>query len=318
MASTSRTDVDICNEALQELGEDIDGIDSLNASGTKEEKACARIYEKTRDRLMKKHPWNFTKRSVSVEQNDNSRHTLLQSAGGWTVSGVATEYYLPLANAKSFRGKPDAVYEDGTAMTEGTVGTLSAGEWAWDDNDSLDRPTIYVRLSDSTDPDTKFAADNDYLEGEYDTPPFEWAYALPYPADTLQVWYIDLNISAAKQSVAYNNRQSLLLTATREASWEVANYRLLYDSNEADIVYAARVTDPELFDELFDQALVYELAQKLAIILTSNRALKAGMVAQRDEATREARKYNAIEKNVRRERTLTTQRPTTAWAGKGR
>jgi len=40
-------------------------------------------------------------------------------------------------------------------LTAGTVGSLTAGTWDYGDNDSLGYNTIYVRLTDSTDPDTK-------------------------------------------------------------------------------------------------------------------------------------------------------------------
>ena len=43
-------------------------------------------------------------------------------------------------------------------MTPGTVGSLSAGQWDWGDNDALGYSTIYVRLADGADPDSKAAA----------------------------------------------------------------------------------------------------------------------------------------------------------------
>jgi hypothetical protein len=75
----------------------------------------------------------------------------------WTLSGTGTnEYYLQISGG----GDPNIyqafnVFEDSSAMTEGTAGSLSAGQWDWADNDSLGYSTVYVRLSDSTDPDTK-------------------------------------------------------------------------------------------------------------------------------------------------------------------
>ena len=49
-------------------------------------------------------------------------------------------------------------------MSAGTAGTLASGEWDWADNDALGFTTIYVRLSDDTDPDSK--ADG-YVQAEY-------------------------------------------------------------------------------------------------------------------------------------------------------
>jgi len=49
-------------------------------------------------------------------------------------------------------------------MTEGAVGVLQLGEWAFANNDSLGFGTIYVRLSDDTDPDSK---DLGYVQSDY-------------------------------------------------------------------------------------------------------------------------------------------------------
>ena len=77
----------------------------------------------------------------------------------WTASGSGTnEYYLEAAGG----GAPgvncsadNEVYIDSVVATQGTAGSLSAGEWDWADNDALGFSTHYVRLSDGTDPDTK-------------------------------------------------------------------------------------------------------------------------------------------------------------------
>jgi hypothetical protein len=76
----------------------------------------------------------------------------------WTASGSGTnEYYLRTAanGNPGFAAQPDNVYINGTNATEGTAGSLTAGQWDYADNDTLGYSTIYVRLSDGTDPDTK-------------------------------------------------------------------------------------------------------------------------------------------------------------------
>lgn len=86
------------------------------------------------------------------------------SAFQWTASGSGTNEYYVEASGGGDSGIPevDAVYEDGSAMTEGTVGSLAVGEWVWGDNDTLGYNTIYVRLTDETDPDGKA---NDFITG---------------------------------------------------------------------------------------------------------------------------------------------------------
>jgi hypothetical protein len=81
------------------------------------------------------------------------------SSNFWTASGSGTnEYYY---NQTTPDYKPLNVQENGTDMTEGTAGSLNAGEWAWGDNDTIGENRIYVRLSDGADPDSKAA---DYVE----------------------------------------------------------------------------------------------------------------------------------------------------------
>lgn len=82
------------------------------------------------------------------------------SSYSWTLSGSGTnEYYLRTAanGNPGFAATPALVYANGASVTSGTVGSLAAGRWAYGDNDALGYSTIYIRLSDSTDPDTKSA-----------------------------------------------------------------------------------------------------------------------------------------------------------------
>lgn len=76
----------------------------------------------------------------------------------WTASGSGTnEYYLSLSGPADpgFSATPGSVQINGTDATAGSVGSLAAGEWAYGDNDTLGYSTIYVRLSDGADPDSK-------------------------------------------------------------------------------------------------------------------------------------------------------------------
>lgn len=84
----------------------------------------------------------------------------------WLLSGSGTaEYYLRKPSPPYDPGidRPDIVYENSSSMDIGVLGSLAAKEWAWGNNDSLGYDTVYVRLTDATDPDTKAA---DYVEAE--------------------------------------------------------------------------------------------------------------------------------------------------------
>lgn len=74
----------------------------------------------------------------------------------WTVSGSGTnEYYVTLVGGTDpSLSAPTTFLENGTAISEGTAGSLSAGEYDYADNDSLGFSTVYVRLtSGGPDPD---------------------------------------------------------------------------------------------------------------------------------------------------------------------
>jgi hypothetical protein len=94
---------------------------------------------------------------VTNWQQDNIRTAQFR----WVASGSGTaEYYLQTAGGATvgMAASPPTsggVYINGSAATKATLGSLAAGNWGYGDNDALGYDTIYVRLSDGTDPDTK-------------------------------------------------------------------------------------------------------------------------------------------------------------------
>jgi hypothetical protein len=82
--------------------------------------------------------------------------SLINSSYKWTDSvAVPNEYHVELAaGGDPSVSQPTTVYLAASAMTEGTLGSLAAGEWAYGDNDTLGYNTLYVRLSGNADPDT--------------------------------------------------------------------------------------------------------------------------------------------------------------------
>jgi hypothetical protein len=107
--------------------------------------------------------------------------SLRSAAYSWTASGSGTnEYYLRTAASGNpgFAAQPNNLYINGANATEGTAGSLTAGQWDYADNDTLGYSTIYVRLSDGTDPDTKT---NGYVSF-YQTPRATEHIRFPYGA----------------------------------------------------------------------------------------------------------------------------------------
>ncbi len=96
--------------------------------------------------------------SASNDNGGGTRWVALVEAGTykWTASG--NEFYVELAGGGDpSLTEPKAVTTDGTYVsdTNGTLGSLNVGEWDWGDNDALGYSTVYVRLDDGADPDTK-------------------------------------------------------------------------------------------------------------------------------------------------------------------
>lgn len=88
------------------------------------------------------------------------RTSIVTSELQWTLSSSGTnEYYLEVSGGgdpSSVLDSVISVYEGGTLMVKGSVGSLGVGEWSYGDNDSLGFNTIYVRLTGGTaDPDDK-------------------------------------------------------------------------------------------------------------------------------------------------------------------
>lgn len=101
----------------------------------------------------------------STGGSETFTNLLEDTVDNWTVSASGTaEYFIPNTSSKYAAAKPDKVYLNGAEAAEGSIGTLGIGQWAHGDNDALGYNTIYVRLSDGTDPDTKAATDVSYVK----------------------------------------------------------------------------------------------------------------------------------------------------------
>ncbi len=76
----------------------------------------------------------------------------------WTASGSGTnEYFVRLTagTANPHIGTPVSVLINNVTATQGSLGSLAVTTWGYGDNDSLGYSTVYVRLTDGTDPDSK-------------------------------------------------------------------------------------------------------------------------------------------------------------------
>jgi hypothetical protein len=82
----------------------------------------------------------------------------------WTASGSGTNEYYLLNSATGYTAtEPDRVKELGVILVKGSLGSLGISQWGWGDNDALGYNTIYIRLTDEADPDSK-CGDEDYVQ----------------------------------------------------------------------------------------------------------------------------------------------------------
>lgn len=97
--------------------------------------------------------------ALSATPSDYTVDIVSSATYDWTQSPSlgANVYYLQAeGGGQTGLNEPLSITENGTLMTKnGSISVLAAGEWGWGNADSLGYNTIYVRLADSTDPDTK-------------------------------------------------------------------------------------------------------------------------------------------------------------------
>jgi hypothetical protein len=89
-----------------------------------------------------------------------------------------------------------------------------------------------------------------------DEPYGDWEYAYAYPSDCITIRKI-YNIAGDDEPIEYELAAAPSLT-----------YRMILTSYpEAELVYTARVTDPNMFDPIFAVALSWRLAADLSVAL---------------------------------------------------
>lgn len=116
------------------------------------------------------------------------------------------------------------------------------------------------------------------------TPDFDYDYMYQLPQDPLCLRVLNTNL-------------------LDDEAWEIesyitdsAQYRvLLTDETEVEIVYIARLEDPTLWDPLFADAFVYEVAKRIAYSLTRNATLVAELARDVEEKWKVARSVDGQE-----------------------
>lgn len=115
------------------------------------------------------------------------------------------------------------------------------------------------------------------------TPEFGFTYQFTLPADCLAVVGIG------------DDRESLRnYTASRE-TYKIEGRKLLYTDSTVSIHYVKNVTDTSLFDPLFEEALIYDIAHRLCYALSTGQGRIGDLERSKREAIRVAKMQNAIQ-----------------------
>lgn len=92
-------------------------------------------------------------------------------------------------------------------------------------------------------------------------PTFGWTYAYQLPAD----WARNIEIHADSSG------------RTQTFDYEVEGRAILADHEDVYLVYGAKITDPNEFDEMFREALALAMAVELAVPLAKSATLRDRM-----------------------------------------
>jgi len=140
----------------------------------------------------------------------------------WTASGSGTnEYYY---NQSDVTVEPLRTDLNGSEATKGTLGSLTAGEWGWGDNDSLGSDTVYVRLSDGADPDSKTADYVECSEPQLIAQPSSGDYAL-----INNLWIADVEKAGATFRLLRTDSSDTILSRTPTFTAETDRWMLALD-----------------------------------------------------------------------------------------
>lgn len=113
-------------------------------------------------------------------------------------------------------------------------------------------------------------------------PLFTWQYAFALPADFLRVYEVN------------DSEEGL------DDPWVIEGDKLLSDCDVINLVYVYRMMDASKFDPLFQEALSYKLAEKLATTLRGSSSQVVDFTTQYERIT--APLARRIDANERRDR----------------
>lgn len=133
-----------------------------------------------------------------------------------------------------------------------------------------------------------FATARAALAKTANTPAYEFTSEFILPSDCLRVLNTDLNLSGSSMEEPYKVETNLV-DGTKV---------LLTNTDAVNIQYLAKVTNVQLFDAVFCEALAWKLAADLAYPLVQSTSLAAQMFQISEQVLSQARSFDGQEGSV--------------------
>jgi hypothetical protein len=164
------------------------------------------------------------------------------------------------------------------------LGKLGAGSIISLDEESTEARVCRLHYTQTRDEVLRshrwnFAIKSEELVQTVEVPPFGWAFQYALPTDCLRI--LEMN--------SYD-------LAQRPGTWEIEGRYLVTNDTSARVRYIRRITDCNLFDSLFVEALALRVASKIAMPLNGSMGMAESLLGQYEKLTGgRARRTDAFE-----------------------
>ena len=248
--------------------------------------ACSRIYEQTRDSLLRSFQWPWASARATLAKITTITLDVMPTSAwtvGDTITGITSE-----ATAQILTVLSETVYEiiylDGT-FEAGEVITNATVESVFYEGIPVTYEDEGVVWFDSSGAE-QVVCGTGYPTAVDTAPSFEWDYQYYLPENFLRLKKVHEDDG----------------TDEVDDRWEIEGRRILTNYDTCNIKYVRKVTVPAEFEDLFVEVLILRCALKLTSPLagtgTSARELKAGIQEELRYAESKARLVAAQENNT--------------------
>lgn len=253
------TEVEICNAALSRLG--APAISSL-LDVDKKAQTCSLMYPRTRDNLLRSHPWNFALRRVELTKSVISINFGTDVITVAKAPETGSQVVIVPNDIGDMPGRfiTDALIEGQTYY----VINVSATTFKLADTKAQAEAGTAISLVDIGGGTSYFC---------YFIPDFGYSYRLVLPTDYLRVFRLEHS----------------------DIEYKVEGGYLLCNESSLRMVYIAKITDVTKFDPMFDHLLSVMLAHEMSYSLVQSATVKSELAREVQILLRDVRSADAQE-----------------------